>query len=295
MVHPSAARLCGVRWQQVLIVGVHAAPTPTPTPPANPCAWPVAQAETEEEEPTAEAEAYADSKRLPRLDSDPRWSVLNSLWLHAAAGRFALPLAETGTHSQDVGNVAVLQDPGDIIVSANQFDLQNLNLKFTRSGSSYDVTRTTNGFRSALGNRITLSDDDTSRVHGAVHVLVLRQGPDAGVPQLGRQHHVRAGRHREHRPQRLAVPDRAAARARRSSRISIRPPAAAGCSWRPGPTARRSPGATSVRSRRRRLSARRPCSCPTAAWNTTMRPTWASRTRSSASPPGTRDNSSRWT
>jgi len=137
-------------------------PTPTPTPPANPCAA-VAQEETEEGEPTAEAQAYADSKRRPRLDGDPRWSVLNSLWLHAAGGRFALPLAETGTHSQDVGNVAVLQDPGDIIVSANQFDLQNLDLKFTRNGSSYDVTRTTNGFRSALGNRITLSDDDTSQ------------------------------------------------------------------------------------------------------------------------------------
>jgi hypothetical protein len=61
-----------VRWQQVFIVG-SPAPHSTPTPPANPRA--VAQAETEEEEPTAEAQAYADSKRLPRLDSDPRWSV----------------------------------------------------------------------------------------------------------------------------------------------------------------------------------------------------------------------------
>jgi hypothetical protein len=137
-------------------------PTPTPTPPANPCAA-LAQAETEEEAATAEAQAYADAKRLPRVDSDPRWSVLNSLWQHAAAGRFALPLAESGTHSQDVGNVAVIQDPGDIIVSANLFDLQNLNLKFTRNGSSYDVTRTNTGFRSTLGDRVTLSDDDTSQ------------------------------------------------------------------------------------------------------------------------------------
>jgi hypothetical protein len=137
-------------------------PTPTPTPPANPCAA-LAQEETEEEEATAEAQAYSDAKRLPRVDSDPRWSVLNSLWQHAAAGRFALPLAESGTHSQDVGNVAVIQDPGDIIVSANLFDLQNLNLKFTRNGSSYDVTRTNTGFRSTLGDRITLSDDDTSQ------------------------------------------------------------------------------------------------------------------------------------
>ncbi len=136
-------------------------PSPTPTPPANPCAA-LAQTETEEEA-TAEAQASADAKRLPRVDGDPRWSVLNSLWQHAAAGRFALPLAESGTHSQDVGNVAVIQDPGDIIVSANQFDLQNLNLKFTRNGSSYDVTRTNTGFRSTIGDRVTLSDDDTSQ------------------------------------------------------------------------------------------------------------------------------------
>ena len=136
-------------------------PAPTPTPPANPCAG---LALTEgEEEPTAEALAPSDAKRLPRVDSDPRWSVLNSLWQHAVSSRLALPLAETGTHSQDVGDVAVLQDPGDVIVAANQFDLQNLNIKFTRNGSSYDVTRTTTGFRSSLGDRITLTDDATSQ------------------------------------------------------------------------------------------------------------------------------------
>src|SRR5690348_12059544 len=67
-------------------------PAPTPTPPANPCAA-VAQAESEEQEATVEALARTASKRLPRLDGDPRWSVLNGLWTHAAAGRFAQPLA----------------------------------------------------------------------------------------------------------------------------------------------------------------------------------------------------------
>ena len=130
---------------------------------------------------TAEAQAYTDSKRQPRVDSDPRWSVLNSLWLHAATGRFALPLAETGTHSQDVGNVAVLQDPGDIIVSANQFDLQNLNLKFTRK--RIELRRHAHEERLPL--RAGQSHHTLRRrhvgVHGAVHVLVLRQGPDPGL------------------------------------------------------------------------------------------------------------------
>ncbi len=127
----------------------------------NPCVA-ATQAETAEYEPTAEALASAAAKRQPRVDGDPRWSVLNSLWLHKASGRVAQPLTETGPHAQDVGDVAVVQDPGDVMVAANKFDLQNLNVTFTRSGSSYAVTRTNTGFRSTLGNRITLTDDDTS-------------------------------------------------------------------------------------------------------------------------------------
>ena len=132
-----------------------------PTVSVNPCVA-ATQAETAEYEPTAEALAYAAAKRQPRVDGDPRWSMLNSLWLHKASGRVAQPLTETSPHSQDVGDVAVLQDPGDVMVAANRFDLQNLNVTFTRSGSSYEVTRTNTGFRSTLGNRITLTDDDTS-------------------------------------------------------------------------------------------------------------------------------------
>jgi len=128
----------------------------------NPCVA-ATQAETAESEPTAEALAYAAAKRRPRVDTDPRGSVLHSRWLHAARGRRVTePLAGTVTNSQDVGDVAVVQDPGDIMVAANRFDLQNLNVRFTRNGSSYDVTRTNTGFRSTLGNRITLSDDATS-------------------------------------------------------------------------------------------------------------------------------------
>jgi len=136
---------------------------PVLTSSLNPCAAAATQAETEaERETTAEAQAYTDAKRQPRVDGDPRWSVLNSLWLHAASGRVAQPLTETSPHSQDVGDVAVVQDPGDVMVAANKFDLQNLNVTFTRSGSSYAVARTNTGFRSTLGNRITLTDDATS-------------------------------------------------------------------------------------------------------------------------------------
>ena len=144
---------------------VSSSPTPTPTPtpvPSDPCATQALIAgEAASIEGTSEAAAAA--KRLPHVDTDPRWSVLNSLWLHAAStGRLLLPLAEIDRHSQDIGDVAVVQDAGDIIVKANAFDLSSKNLRFARNGSAYDFTRINTGFRTSLGTRLTLSDDDTS-------------------------------------------------------------------------------------------------------------------------------------
>jgi hypothetical protein len=137
-------------------------PTPTPVPSSDPCAT---QAATSGEAASTQgtSEAAAAAKRLPHVDTDPRWSVLNSLWLHAAStGRLLLPLTEIDRHSQDIGDIAVVQDAGDIIVKANLFDLGSKNLRFARNGSAYDFTRIDTGFRTSLGTRLTLSDDDTS-------------------------------------------------------------------------------------------------------------------------------------
>jgi hypothetical protein len=134
-------------------------PSPTPAPAVNPCSTVVG---SDESLAPASAPDGASSKR-PWLDGDPRWNVLNSLWLHAAgAGRNLLPLTAIDHYSQDVGDIAVLQDAGDIIVHPNQFDLGSLNLRFAKNGSSYDLSRTDSGFRTTLGNRLTLDDDDTS-------------------------------------------------------------------------------------------------------------------------------------
>ena len=53
----------------------------------------------------------------------------------------------------------------DLIAPANAFDLRGTGLRFARNGSGgYDVTRIDGTFRSALGTRLTLTDDDSRQV-----------------------------------------------------------------------------------------------------------------------------------
>jgi hypothetical protein len=64
----------------------------------------------------------------------------------------------------DVGDIAVLQDNGDLVLPQNVYDVRNMGLRFTRSGSSYTLSKIDASFRSALGNRVTLADDDSAAV-----------------------------------------------------------------------------------------------------------------------------------
>ena len=55
-----------------------------------------------------------------------------------------------------------MQDEGDLIESPNAYDLRNLGLRFTRNGGGgYDVRRIDGRFRTTLGTRLTLTDDDS--------------------------------------------------------------------------------------------------------------------------------------
>jgi hypothetical protein len=115
------------------------APPPSPTPgPSDPCAAAPSDADVETAEPLA---AVASRKSRPQLDPNPQWGVLNALWVHAVArDRGPKLAAATERDSADVGQIAVIQDVGDVIVSPNPFDLSGANLKFTSNGSGYDVT-----------------------------------------------------------------------------------------------------------------------------------------------------------
>ena len=133
-------------------------PPPPATPPAaNPCASTAAgvgELRLEEEAPDAPS-------RKARGDLDRRGHVLDSLWLHRSARALGLsqPLASAGRDYEDVGEIAVLQDSGDLIVRANTFDLAGIGLRFTRTDTGYDVARASGAFRTSLGERVTLGDD----------------------------------------------------------------------------------------------------------------------------------------
>jgi hypothetical protein len=107
-----------------------------------------------------------------QLDPNPRWRVLDALWTNRAARdrRARSQTAETPEtpprHSADVGEIAVVQDEGDLIVAPNTYDLRSLGLRFSRNGSGgYDVRRIDGNFRATLGTRLNLGDDDSARVN----------------------------------------------------------------------------------------------------------------------------------
>jgi hypothetical protein len=138
-------------------------PPPSPGPsPQNPCST-VALDETL----AAPAPGLAPPPKTEGIDGNPRWRVLDALWLNREAqlrgvGRRAEGLAERS--AVDIGEIAVVQDEGDILIPPNTYDLRGLGLRFTRNGAGgYDVQRIDGAFRTTLGSRVTLDDDDSAQ------------------------------------------------------------------------------------------------------------------------------------
>ena len=150
------------------------APTPNPTPlPQNPC-----QTASLEAGETPIVDPPPPARKKDVVDGNPRWRVLDALWTHREAQmRRAARLPQTSIdagqpvtapppRAADVGDVAVVQDTGDLVQPANPYDLRGLGLRFTRNGAGgYDVARTDGTFRPALGTRVTLTDDDSVNVN----------------------------------------------------------------------------------------------------------------------------------
>jgi hypothetical protein len=107
------------------------------------------------------------------IDGTNRWRVFDDLWRHRqAAGlrerqprpRTGDPAATVPRENVDIGEIAVLNDQGDLIAPANPYDLRNTGLGFTRNGAGgYDVRRIDGTFRGNLGTRLTLTDDDSTQ------------------------------------------------------------------------------------------------------------------------------------
>jgi hypothetical protein len=107
-------------------------------------------------------------RKAEPIDGNPRGRLLDALWLHRSRlDRIREPNALTaGRDSVDVDEIAVIQDEGDLIEPPNPYDLRNLGLRFTRNGAGgYNVTRIEAAFRTAVGSRLTLTDDDSVQLN----------------------------------------------------------------------------------------------------------------------------------
>ena len=116
---------------------------------------------------SAADQAAARALKTRVLDGNPRWRVLDALWTHREyAGRGDRTDSRTGLSPSrsnvDIGEIAVVQDEGDLILSPNTYDLRSLGLRFVRNGAGgYNITRIGGDFRATLGTRLTLQDDDS--------------------------------------------------------------------------------------------------------------------------------------
>ena len=106
-------------------------------------------------------------KRGGIIDSSGAWTVLDSIWNHrAATARGQLRPLVPRPLTADVGEIAVLQDEGDLFRAANLYDLRDVSLRFTpNTAGGYDVARTGSAtYRSPLGTRLALADDDSAQL-----------------------------------------------------------------------------------------------------------------------------------
>jgi hypothetical protein len=149
--------------------------TPTPPPPTtqNPCSSAPATGLA------APVDRALQARKRLQVDGSSRYNVLNALALHRVRGERSgrsgrspgsgtsalsaeVPLGR-GVADIDIGEIAVVQDEGDIIAPPNPFDLRNAGVRFTRNGSGgYDARRIDPAFRASLGRQLTLGDDDTA-------------------------------------------------------------------------------------------------------------------------------------
>jgi hypothetical protein len=133
--------------------------SPTPGPGSastNPC--PAALAAF----PAPDVSARARSPKADGFGEDVR-DPRDFLALHLLPKEGLVSSRATRATAARSGELAVLSDDGSLVVGANPFDLRGVGLRFAPNvQGGYDVQRASASFRSALGARVTLADDDTS-------------------------------------------------------------------------------------------------------------------------------------
>ncbi|PYR45187.1 MAG: hypothetical protein DMF95_21350, partial [Acidobacteria bacterium] len=97
-----------------------------------------------------------------------RGRAYEELWKHQAAvarRRSALSSIAPAASAEDIGQVAVVRDEGDLVLPPNPFDLRAVAVAFSRNGSGgYDARHSDRQFQSTVGEKISLGDDDSARL-----------------------------------------------------------------------------------------------------------------------------------
>jgi hypothetical protein len=165
-IHRLAACLLGVALVTAACSGNSAStppPAATPAPSAGgSCSIPISASAVTAREPRPPKPEVTDDRRTRR------GRVYEELWKHqaAAGARRLTPSAiSPAATTEDIGQVAVMRDEGDLILPANAFDLRATAVAFTRNGAGgYDARRSGRQFESAVGEKIPLGDDDSAMV-----------------------------------------------------------------------------------------------------------------------------------
>ncbi len=137
-------------------------PSPNPNPgTGNPCST---ASSTDASAPVDEVRAHA---KRTRVDTHSRYGIFDAIALHAARPSRATAGPAT-LDNIDIGEIAVVQDEGDIIAPPNSFDLYEAGVRFTRNAAGgYDARRIDGAFRTSLGRQLTLTDDDSASAPSA--------------------------------------------------------------------------------------------------------------------------------
>src|SRR5262249_31196431 len=130
-----------------------------PVATANPCPTPAVQ-------PSSQSAVQQRPSKTPGVlpEPDPRTTIFNVLWNQRSAiirGTLAPLRTVTRTATMDVDDVAVVQDAGYLSDHPNTVDRQSPWLRFVPRAGGFDIVRIDSGFRSQIGDRVTLGDDDS--------------------------------------------------------------------------------------------------------------------------------------
>jgi hypothetical protein len=156
---------------------------PPPVTPTNPCLAALLADTSESRSVDAGSQGSgAASAKKTLVDGNPRGRLAEAIALNrwaeerrrnlqirasVEAARLGEPqpaITAPAPVAEDVGDIAVIQDNGDLVLPVNPFDVRSTGLRFTRNGATYSLSKIDGNFRSSLGTRLTLTDDDSAPV-----------------------------------------------------------------------------------------------------------------------------------